>query len=317
MNHASEHDIDRVLTALRDTQPTAGLEARILQAVEDRTPSRSTWSRWNTPMQWSLAALATAAILLAVTLTAHNTQPPTSTIAQTGGDPSSPEASSPAKVGPHSPTSTVAQTWGDPSSPEASSPAKVGSHSPASTEASPLHATRGGEVAAFAKASTAAHLKSARIPTYPPHKLLCDCDPLAMAEMQAPSHPAPEMPLTAQERLLQRVVRHDDPIEVSELEPFPKNPLRSAVTAKEKEDDAVKDVVQRYLKQLAAAEALNPTAPTPTPVSTPVPDSTPTPASTPTPVSTPVSDSTPTSVSTPTADSTDPSPPVDPLDTPN
>ncbi|HZL28793.1 MAG TPA: hypothetical protein VFC39_19865 [Acidobacteriaceae bacterium] len=233
MNHASEHDIDRVLTALRDTEPTAGLESRILQAVEDRTPARPAWFRWAPPLQWSLAALATAAIVFA--LTTHNTRRP---------------------------TSTTAQTWGDPSSPEASSPAKVGSHSPASTEASRLHTTRRGEIAAFTEAGTLhtpVHMRSPRIPTYPPHKLLCDCDPLAMAEMQAPSRPAPEMPLTAQERLLQRVVHHGDPIEIAELEPFPKNPLVTAATAKD--DDAVKDVVQRYLKQLAAAEALNPTPP--------------------------------------------------------
>ena len=77
--------------------------------------------------------------------------------------------------------------------------------------------------------------------------------------------------MTAQERLLQRVVHQDDPIELAELEPLRKSPLRSAAAANE--DDAVKNVVQNYLKQLAAAEALDPTAPTPTPVSTPTPDS--------------------------------------------
>jgi len=101
MNHASEHDIDRVLTALRDTEPSVGLESRILQALEDRTPIRSAWFRWTPPMQWGLAALATAAVVLAVAFTTHNTRRPTSTIAQTWGDPSSPEASSPAKVGSH------------------------------------------------------------------------------------------------------------------------------------------------------------------------------------------------------------------------
>ena len=82
-----------------------------------------------------------------------------------------------------------------------------------------------------------------------------------MAEMQAPSQPAPEMPLTAQERLLQRVVRRGDPIEIAELEPLPNN----APHATAREDDAVKNVVQGFLKQLAAAEAINPTPPTPDP----------------------------------------------------
>jgi hypothetical protein len=88
-----------------------------------------------------------------------------------------------------------------------------------------------------------------------------------MDEMEAPSHPAPAMPLTAQERLLQRVVRRSDSFELAELEPLPNARLRAAVPAKE--DDAVKNVVQNYLKQLAAAEALNPTPPVPEPAPEP------------------------------------------------
>ena len=80
-----------------------------------------------------------------------------------------------------------------------------------------------------------------------------------MAEMQAPSQVAPEMPLTAQERLLQRIVRRGEPIEIAELEPL----ANSAPHATAREDDAVKNVVQGFLKQLAAAEAINPTPPTP------------------------------------------------------
>lgn len=242
MNHASEHDIDRVLTALRDTEPSAGMESRILHALEARTPTRSTWFRWTSPMPWSLAALATAAVVFAVALTAHNTRRPAPSIAQ-------------------SPVLTPSQN------PVISTEAQ---HSPFVISTG---ATRSGEIAAFTEASaphTFAQLRSTPTqPTYTPHELLCDCDPLAMAEMQAPSHPAPEMPLTAQERLLQRVSRRGDSVEIAELEPLANVPLQSAASTGE--DAALQRVVQGYLKQLAAAETLNPT-PSTSDSGNPIPD---------------------------------------------
>ena len=222
MNHASEHDIDRILTALRDTQPSEGMESRILQAMEQRTPARSAWFRFTPSMQWGLAALATSAVIFAVAFT-YNTRRANSDSVASAGASQNPVIS------------TGAQ--------------------------------RSGEIAAFPEASathTPAHLKAASStqPAYPPHELLCDCDRLAMDEMQAPSHPAPEMPLTAQERLLQRVVHREDPIEIAELE-LPNRTLQPASVTKE--NDAVRNVVQGFLKQLAAAEAISPTAPTPEP----------------------------------------------------
>ena len=135
MNHASEHDIDRVLTALRDTEPSAGMESRILQSLENRTPAGSAWFRWTSPMPWSLAALATAAVVFAVALTAHNTRRPAPSIAQ----------------------SPVLTPYANPV---------------ISTEASRLHATRSGEIAAFTEASTTtspAHLTSTFQRNQPTH----------------------------------------------------------------------------------------------------------------------------------------------------
>ena len=51
------------------------------------------------------------------------------------------------------------------------------------------------------------------------HPLLCDCDPTALAEANAPSMPAPELPLTEQEKLLRRIAHHPNPVEVAELTP--------------------------------------------------------------------------------------------------
>jgi len=244
MNNASEHDIDRVLTALRDTEATEGMERRILHALENRTPARAAWLRWTSPMPWSLAALATAAVVFAVALTAHNTRRPAPGIAQ----------SSVLTPSPNAVISTEAQ----------SSPSVISTG-----------AKRSGEIAAFTEASAAhtpAHLKSTAQAAYPPHELLCDCDPLAMAEMQAPSQPAPPMPLSRDERILSRAAQRGEQVQIALLEPFRDAPQRAQVPTAE--DTALRHAVQGFLKQLAAAETLNPTPPTPDhddPV--PVPDS--------------------------------------------
>jgi hypothetical protein len=49
------------------------------------------------------------------------------------------------------------------------------------------------------------------------HEPICDCDPTALAEANAPSQPSPPLPLTKEERLLERVARHPDEVEVAEL----------------------------------------------------------------------------------------------------
>jgi hypothetical protein len=59
-----------------------------------------------------------------------------------------------------------------------------------------------------------------------------DEDSLAVSEMMAPSQPAPEVPLTEQERLLLQVVRRGDPEELALLEPE----KRAARNEKEKAD---------------------------------------------------------------------------------
>ena len=48
---------------------------------------------------------------------------------------------------------------------------------------------------------------------------LSEEDAIALSEMRAPSHPAPEMPLTQQERLMLRIVHGGDPVELAELDP--------------------------------------------------------------------------------------------------
>ena len=47
-----------------------------------------------------------------------------------------------------------------------------------------------------------------------------DGDSVALSEMLAPSHPAPPMPLTEQERLLLRIAHRGDPVEMAMLDPM-------------------------------------------------------------------------------------------------
>jgi hypothetical protein len=61
------------------------------------------------------------------------------------------------------------------------------------------------------------HKRSLRAVAREPHRLLCDCDPTALAEANAPSQLAPELPMTEQEKLLRQVARHPDPVQVAEL----------------------------------------------------------------------------------------------------
>jgi hypothetical protein len=65
-----------------------------------------------------------------------------------------------------------------------------------------------------------------------------DSDSLALEEMRAASHPPPPMPLTDQEKLLLRIARKGDPVEVAELNPI----VRAARYEEEKAE------VQRFFR---------------------------------------------------------------------
>ena len=202
MKQNSEQDIDRILTALRNTEAPTGLDHRILTAIEHRatpTPTRS-WL-------WSLAALTTAAIIIS-TVTLHQIRiqirvPHSSRSSQRDA-----ATKAPGSATPH--TSSLATI----------------------SEAPPLRVTHLRDGFIGAKVGIGRPPDRSR-PSVRGHRasLLCDCDPIALAESQAPSHPAPELPLTDQEKLLRRIARHPDPVEIAELDP-------SARAARAAEDKA-------------------------------------------------------------------------------
>jgi hypothetical protein len=84
-----------------------------------------------------------------------------------------------------------------------------------------------------------------------------DPDTIALAETAAPSHPAPPMPFTPQERLLFSATRQGQPIEVAELDLAREPIVRAAAIAHEKA--SLQQFARRLVSQLVTSESLDPT----------------------------------------------------------
>ena len=175
----SEEIIDQVLTGLQDTQAPAGMEDRVLQAIQDRASSQSVW-RWWRPLDrsgrywtWGVAAAGMAAVFLSLAvLSAHHP----------GHDKvGSNRQPVPVKAQPKAVQTAVAEYLPTP------------------------HTMPVKRIAVRKGTQTT--------------QSLSEEDALAQSEMRAPSHPAPEMPLTEQERLMLRIVHGGAPVELAELDP--------------------------------------------------------------------------------------------------
>ncbi len=248
MNTHSENDINKVLTALRDTQPSAGLEQRILRGIQHRAPAR-------TPlfMRWQLiAAVPTAALalFLATHFLASNTSLPVAPAAASApttkaGGPST------AAGGPSFAHFTKA---GVPSERSLLAGVERG----VSSNARPLSSTPPTNVSSRPEA---AHFEAAveRPAASPIGPQLSAADRQALEDTNAPSQPPPPLPLSPDERILLAAAQRGRSVEVAQLDFTSEDPLRAAAISRE--DAAVRSVVQGFLKQLAAAEALNPTPP--------------------------------------------------------
>ncbi len=188
----SEEAIEKVLAGLRDAEAPAGMERRILSALEDQESmgTRLGW-RWLRPV-WLVmpagattrvlvcgAALAAVVIVFAIPAIRHAgdaTVHPRKEVA-------------PAKLLPATPSVVDAPLVAATPSHEGRVGLRVGT---------PVRETRS--------------------------VLTVDSeDSVALNEMQAASFPAPPMPLTEQERLLLRIAHKNDPVEVAMLDPNQRN----------------------------------------------------------------------------------------------
>ena len=224
MNHPTERDIAKVLTGLRDTQPSAGLEQRILHGIQHRTPAR-------TPlfMRWQLIA-AVPATALAIFLTTHilnprNSLPVPSTTAATptttAGGPSFAHFAKARVPGERALLAGVERG--------------VSSNARSLSSTPPTNLSSRPEAAHFAAA-----VERPAAPTN-----LSPADRQALEDANAPSHPSPPLPLSHDERILLAAAQRGKSIEVAQLDPIADDPLRAAAITRE--DAAVKTVVQRFL----------------------------------------------------------------------
>lgn len=184
MSQIDDRAIDKVLAALRDAEPPAGMESRILDALDQHrsAPTSPTPRSWLLPrraglpragLAGALAASLVLAALVGLTLLQPARQRSLPTPANHG--PST-------QPRPHPPADLAAT-----------------SHSNHS------NSTR--------KPPPSPSLKTASASQAPSR----DLDALALSESLAPSLPAPPLPLTPQEQLLLRVLHRRDPDPLTDL----------------------------------------------------------------------------------------------------
>jgi len=236
MKRTSEEFIQQALTGIREAQPDAGMEQRLLAALRQRAAVPTPlWRRaislpsWN----WRLAAVS---VMLVVAIAHFITHHRATTIA-------TPIASQPQPQLPRVvPEDNTAHK------------AVYASNNPGGSKSSGLQRT---------PKSTMPDTSST----------LAAADRQALDDTNAPSHPAPPMPLTPQERLLLAAARKGDPVEVAELEPAYASSLRAAAEDRKKSD--IQQYAKLLLGPLALSESMNPTSASPKPDEpppSPVPD---------------------------------------------
>ncbi len=259
MSHQPAHTypdtaIDQVLEALRTTEPPTGLEqriaARLTEAAEARTQavtSHSAASSFIAVIQtlsrskgkdprislgpaklYTAAALTIVITLATLTLLHHHPQPNT------------------AQADFHAHSSAARQYFATNSRPTAQDRTAT-----SSLEGSGLQSRHNSLIRTSALATEAI-----------PHPLSPssqdqDLDQIALAETLAPSHPAPPMPLTAQEHLMLAATRPGQPIQLAELDLAHAPSLRAA--AKAREEASISRYVKSLLFPFAVADALSPT----------------------------------------------------------
>ena len=233
MNTHADNLIDQTLQALRDTEVPTGLEARIAarlaQSAEARTTAAPSFfavilNAVKDPRILFAEAIPFAWATIALILAAA-------------------AISSTFLVRHHD--QTIAQ-W----NPTTNQPTETSTQ----TQASPTTKTQVARI-------VIRPLDRPHIPTDETVATAPDLDAIALAETRASSHPAPPMPMTAQEVLLFRSTRQGQPIELAELDALRDTNLRSIAQSRDRA--SLRNYIQSLLAPLAAAQALTPTSPSP------------------------------------------------------
>jgi hypothetical protein len=284
----SDAALDRILTALRNTQPSRGLEqritARIAQAqaepLRDSLPARS-WQliagRLAPTPRYALTAIALVALILFclhyrpspfvqpnTTTSIHSTA---SNPASTSNSPTPSSISNSLTPANTSTSLASANTSNSLASANTSNSLASANTSNSLTPAIAINASSN------PRAEGPPYISVGRSPTYastttrgpevrsiPSSAAPTDPDALALAETLAPSRPIAPMPLTAEEHLLVLATRQGQPLELAELETLRQPALQARAEAHQQA--AIRNYIHSLLAPLAAAEAINPTPPT-------------------------------------------------------
>jgi hypothetical protein len=199
----TDEDIDRLLNALRDTEPPDGMQHRILQHTRHHAPQPSSWRTLLTPRlqahPWAIALSCAAILASTIYWTALRPHPTPHELAT-----SKPIAAPIASRELGAPSAPAAE----PSATASSSP-KVGNRD-----------------------SNPPSITAPRKNKKPTSPNLANDHSNSLDQLAAQNHPAPELPLTDQEKLLLHLVHTYDPVEVAALN----HPPMASHDAEEKEE---------------------------------------------------------------------------------
>lgn len=211
-HNAIDNTIDRALSALRDGAPRPGLEGRILSSLEHRAATPQS-ARFHISTQIALwTAASTALIAIASLAILHHRATPTFLARAPQTTPSRPEnaviLSDPERAQrvegeSKNPDAARHATSSEPFS--TTSPARIAPTVSSRTQ----RAARSGKTAVSASTE---HDNDDVTATPTEAQLLVD--------LHAPSHPAPPLPLTPQEKLFLSRLRYGNATELAELDPI-------------------------------------------------------------------------------------------------
>jgi hypothetical protein len=180
MMENSDEAMERVLAGLRDAEAPAGMERRILEAVQSSAPRKREWSL---ALPWRVAGMRTCAIAVAGVVAVSSMVYWTALREHRAGSGSRESRSQMVPGSTPYPTVQRATAGVNPTLPERLA---VGER-----EKTPIRRAR------FVRGEKSA----------------------ALQETQAANHPAPEAPLTEEEKLLLRIAHKGDPMEIAALNP--------------------------------------------------------------------------------------------------
>jgi len=213
-----DHNIDRALSALRDAQPRSGSEmfaSRILASLEHRTAAPQS-ARFHISAHlalWTATAATILAIASLVILHQHtaSTANQASVFVQHSTNPAIPSDQS---------NAVILSERSESKDPANTSRANNNKPFSASNLTRTTHSvlSRPERVARSGETCISDHLgcpiREGTAPTTTP------TDAQLLADLHAPSHPAPPLPLTPQEKLFLRMLRYGNATQVAELNPI-------------------------------------------------------------------------------------------------